>query len=132
MSLLLALAPWQRTVALTTCQAVDVPDDCVRRRSEEDRTATLAEEQELRETLRASISKLKAARPLTVVDGTATLSCGSERAESLACCREHPTEPPKCRSALDELMACSRTARQSATVSSATTSTAQAESSAGG
>ena len=114
-------------------QAVDVPDDCVRRRSEEDRTATLAEEQELRETLRASISKLKAARPLTVVDSAATLSCGAERAATLACYREHPTEPLKCRAAVEQFMACSRTARQTASpVSSATTSTAQAESSAGG
>jgi hypothetical protein len=68
-----------------------VPGDCVCRRSEEDRAATLVEEQELRKTLRASISKLKAARPLTVIDGAATLSCAAERAATLACYREHPS-----------------------------------------
>ena len=98
-----------------------------------DRTATLAEEQELRETLRASISKLKAARPLTVAGGAATLGCGAERAATLACYREHPTEPLKCRSAVEEFMACSRTARQTASPGHGTTaSTAQAESSAAG
>eukprot|EP01043_Picozoa_sp_COSAG02_P067863 COSAG02_NODE_11061_length_1802_cov_173.037581_2_plen_111_part_00 len=110
-----------------------MPGDCVCRRSEEDRAATLVEEQELRKTLRASISKLKAARPLTVIDGAATLSCAAERAATLACYREHPTEPLKCRSAVEEFMACSRSARQNAPpASGATTSTVQAESSAAG
>jgi hypothetical protein len=79
---------------------------------EADRAATLAEEEALRASLRASIAKLKAQQPLHATDGTAVLSCGAERAATLACYREHPTEPLKCRSAVEQFMACSRNARQ--------------------
>lgn len=108
----------------------------VRRGYEDDRATTLAEEQELRTALRASISKLKAQRPLELTDGAATLSCGAERAATLACYREHPTEPLKCRSAVEKFMACSRQTQQSAspttTVTAAAASTLPPEASAAG
>lgn len=73
-----------------------------------DKSATLAEEEHLRESLKKSIAKLKAQLPLNIDTGGAALSCSTDREATLACYREHPTEPLKCRVFAQQFVACSR------------------------
>ena len=79
-----------------------------RRLDASDKSATLAEEEQLRLSLKKSIAKLKAQQPLNIDTGGAALGCSAEREKTLACYREHPTEPLKCREFAQQFVACSR------------------------